>query len=274
MERSLPANGHAPYRRGTAIARLLAGAGLASLLAWPAAASTPGGNPQRLEDLPRDKYGELVRQGYRIFTDTPNQARRYSGNALSCGSCHLDAGRRAGAAPMWAAWGMYPAYLAKSDRVAGFDERIQQCFRFSLNGFPPPADSQEVKALMAYAHWLSRGVPVGQSLPGRGFPTVPRTGADPDPQRGKVLYAQRCASCHGRDGEGQAGFPPLWGARSFNKGAGLNRIDLMAGFLKANMPYGRPDLDDQSALDLAAWITLQERWPDPRKGLLRGLLEN
>jgi cytochrome c len=53
----------------------------------------------------------------------------------------------------------------------------------------------------------------------------------------------------------------------------MNRIDLLAGFLKANMPYDKPDLTDQQALDIAAWIALQERWPDPRKGLLTGLLE-
>ena len=231
------------------------------------------------EKLPRDKYGELVRQGHLIFTDTPQHARRFSGNALSCTNCHLDAGRRASAAPMWAAWGMYPAYLSKSDRVSSLEERIQQCFRFSMNGLPPPLDSQEMRALMAYMHWLSRGHPVGVEQPGRGFPTVARTGTDPDPLRGKALYATRCASCHGAHGEGlrtPAGtpvYPPLWGYDSFNKGSGMNRLDLLAGFLKANMPHGRPDLTDQEAFDIAAWIILQERWPDPRKGLLAGLLE-
>ncbi|RQP22222.1 c-type cytochrome [Piscinibacter terrae] len=231
-----------------------------------------------IDALPHDKYGELVRQGYRIFTDTPRHARRYSGNALSCTNCHLDAGRRADAAPMWAAWGMYPAYLGKNDRVNTFEERIQQCFRFSLNGFSPPVDGHEVRALVAYAQWLARGRPVGVELPGRGFPTVPRTGADPNPLSGKTLYAQRCAPCHGESGAGRGDAasghqaPALWGMDSFNKGAGFNRVDLLAGFLKANMPLDNPTLSDQEALDLAAWITLQERWPDPRKGLLSGLL--
>jgi len=233
-----------------------------------------------IDDLPHDKYGELVRQGYRIFTDTPTYARRYSGNALSCSNCHLEAGRRSHSAPMWAAWGMYPAYLAKNDRVNTFEERVQQCFRFSLNGIPPPMDSHEVRALVAYSQWLARGKPVGVELSGRGFPTIARTGSDPNPLRGKSVYAERCATCHGENGEGYAtsapaafSAPPLWGARSFNKGSGFNRIDLLAGFLKANMPLDKANLADQDALDLAAWISLQERWPDPRKGLLRGLLD-
>jgi len=230
-------------------------------------------------DLPSNKHGELVRQGYLIFTKTPQNARRFAGNSLSCSNCHLDAGTRPNAAPMWAAWGMYPAYLTKSDRVTTLDERIQECFRFSLNGFPPPLDSHEMRALIAYMQWLSRGYKAGAEEPGRGFPTVARTGSDPDPYRGKALYAARCAACHGAHGEGQenpAGehvYPPLWGHDSFNKGAGFYRIDLLSGFLKANMPYGKPNLTDQEALDIAAWIGLQERWPDPRKGLVSGLLD-
>lgn len=230
--------------------------------------------------FPPDKHGELVYQGYLMFTQTTKAARVYAGNGLNCSSCHLDAGRKANAAPLWAAYGMYPAYLAKSDRVTTLAERMQQCFVFSMNGLAPPLDSQEIAALMAYSQWLAKGRPVGVEQAGRGFPTVARTGSDPNPLRGKAQYAQRCASCHGAHGEGQKGesdayiFPPLWGYQSYNKGAGLNRVDLLAGFLKANMPLGKPDLTDQEALDIAAWVHLQERWPDPRKGLLAGLLEH
>jgi thiosulfate dehydrogenase len=228
--------------------------------------------------FPPDKHGELVYQGYLMFTQTPKAARVFAGNGLSCSNCHLDAGRKPDAAPLWAAYGMYPAYLAKADRVVTFAERVQQCFSFSMNGLPPPLDSHEMAALLAYAQWVARGQPVGVQLPGRGFPTIARTGADPNPLNGKALYAQRCAACHGAHGEGRKGadgyaVPPLWGLQSYNKGAGLNRIDLMAGFLKANMPLGNADLRDQEALDIAAWVQLQERWPDPRKGLVAGLLE-
>lgn len=228
--------------------------------------------------FPPDKHGELVYQGYLMFTQTPKAARVFAGNGLSCSNCHLDAGRKADAAPLWAAYGMYPAYVAKADRVVTYAERVQQCFSFSMNGLPPPLDSHEMAALLAYSQWVARGRPVGVQLPGRGFPTIARTGADPNPLNGKALYAQRCAACHGPHGEGrrdEQGFavPPLWGFQSYNKGAGLNRIDLLAGFLKANMPLGNTDLSDQQALDLAAWVQVQERWPDPRKGLLAGLLD-
>ena len=230
-----------------------------------------------LDSLPADKYGDLVRLGHRLFTDTPKYAPRFANNALSCGNCHLDEGRQPFAAPMWAAWGMYPAYLTKTDRVNTFSERIQQCFKFSLNGFAPPLDSQEIRALLAYAQWLARGVPAGVEMRGRGFLTLRRTGSDPNPQRGRGLYAEKCAACHGVHGDGvQAegkSLPPLWGMRSYNKGAGMHRIELLAGFIKANMPFGNPNLTNQEAWDIAAWIQLQERWPDPRQSLIKGFLE-
>lgn len=234
---------------------------------------------EALASLPGDKHAELVRQGHRIVTDTPVHARRYTGNGLSCANCHLDAGRKPYAAPLSAAWPMYPAFLIKSNKVATFEERVQECFRFSMNGFAPTVDSHEMRAISAYAQWLARGLPVGISQPGRGFVTVIRTGSDPNPLRGRDVYKARCASCHNENGQGRKHangsylFPPVWGFDSYNKGAGFYRIDLLAGFIKTNMPLDKADLTDQEALDVAAWINLQERWPDPRKGLLRGLLE-
>jgi thiosulfate dehydrogenase len=232
---------------------------------------------QQLAALPQDPDSELVRRGYLIFVDTPGYAPRYSGNSLSCANCHLDAGQRAGAAPMWAAWGMYPAWLPRRGRISTFEQRIQQCFRFSMNGRPPPLDSPEVQALAGYSRWLAHGRPVGVPLPGRGYPAVAPTGLAPDAGRGQALYGRRCALCHGADGAGQPQasgrtlFPALWGAGSYNQGAGMHRPELLAAFLKGNMPYGNPDLADQEALDLAAWIDRQPRPADPQADWWRGV---
>lgn len=238
--------------------------------------------PPPLEQIPQDKYGDEVRLGYKIFTETWRSARRYTGNDLSCSNCHLDAGRKANAAPMWAAFGMYPAYRSDSDRNTTLEERIQDCFRFSLDGFAPALDAPEVRALVSYFHYLSKGAPVGTEMPGRGFPQVVDTGVDPNPTRGSHAYKAKCAVCHGENGVGRRAdglkegwlFPPLWGAGSYNKGAGLYRARHLAGFLKAHMPQGADfTLSDQEALDLAAYINLQLRPRDPRKGVLKGLLE-
>lgn len=239
-------------------------------------------DPPPLEQIPQDKYGDEARLGHKIFTETWRYARRYAGNDLSCSNCHLDAGRKANAAPMWAAFGMYPAYRSKGDRNMTLEERIQDCFRFSLNGFAPAVNAPEVRALVSYFHYLSKGVPVGTEMPGRGFPQVVATGIDASPTRGAQAFKAKCAVCHGEGGAGKRRdgekdgwlFPPLWGKDSFNKGAGLYRPDRLAGFIKANMPLGAEfSLSDQEALDLAAYINLQLRPPDPRKGFIKGLLE-
>ena len=90
--------------------------------------------------------------------------------------------------------------------------------------------------------------------------------ADPPPPPGADLYAQNCAACHGADGQGAPGpagtfvFPPLWGARSFNDGAGMARTSIAAAFVQTKMPMGSAgSLSDQDAYDIAAYFTAQPR---------------
>src|SRR3546814_7456590 len=69
-----------------------------------------------------------------------------------------------------------------------------------------------------------------------------------------------------RDPESGVVFPPLWGPDSYNWGAGMARIDTAAGFIKANMPLGKPfSLTDQEAWDVAAFVDSHERPKDPRQ---------
>jgi len=234
--------------------------------------------PPSDEELPNDKYGDDVRLGKLIFTETYKYARRYTGNELSCSNCHMDAGRRPNSAPLWGAFGTYPSYKSKNDRNNTLAERMQQCFRFSMNGFAPALDAPEIKALLSYSHFLSKGVPAGIEMPGRGFPQIVKTGNDANPGRGAVIYTNKCMACHGKDGKGirkEGGgytIPSLWGLDTYNKGAGFSRNKFLAGFIKANMPIGQEwTLTDQEALDVASYINLQIRPWDPRKGIIEGV---
>jgi thiosulfate dehydrogenase len=228
---------------------------------------------------PTDEFGEMVAMGESIFSNTYSHAvsGKYVGNTQVCDSCHLDAGRLANAAPMWAAWVAYPAYRKKNQHVNTMVERIQGCFKYSMNaqaseaGLPPAADSETVRALMSYLYWLAEGAPTGdRGMPGRGFPQLSKPEQGFDPDRGELVYAEHCAFCHGADGQGgYAGgemvFPPLWGKRSYNWGAGMHRIDTAAAYIKANMPLGNYlALTDQQAWDVAAYMNSHERPQDPR----------
>lgn len=228
--------------------------------------------PPPESDIPNDAFGEMVKLGKNIFVDTQQYAKGYVGNGMNCANCHLDNGRRADSAPLWGAYVLYPAFRKKTGRVDTMVDRIQGCFRFSMNGRPPAPDSKEMTALITYHYWLAKGAPTGVKLPGQGYLSLPKPAQAPDLQRGAQIYRANCALCHGDNGEGTKAsgggyaFPPLWGKDSFNWGAGMHRVDTAAGFIKANMPYGRGGmLSDQESWDVAFYMNSHERPEDPRR---------
>ncbi|WP_057111432.1 c-type cytochrome [Bordetella pertussis] len=244
----------------------------AALPAAPALAADapPAFTPPAADAIPDNEFGKVVREGEQIFLHTPQRAAKFVGNDLTCASCHLDAGRRADSAPMWAAYVLYPAYRAKNGHVNTLAERLQGCFRYSMNGESPPADDPTLVALQSYMYWLASKAPTGVKLAGRGYRKLPAPPQKPDYLRGKTAYAQYCAVCHGAEGQGQKNgrhwvFPALWGEHSFNWGAGMHQIGNAAGFIKANMPLGQAGLlSDQEAWDVAYFMNAHERPQDPR----------
>jgi thiosulfate dehydrogenase len=218
-----------------------------------------------------DAFGQMVQKGIAIFTDTRAQAKLYVHNGLTCANCHLDRGRRAGSTPMWAAWIAYPRFRTKNNRVTTMAMRIQDCFRFSMNGTPPPDDSEIMVALQSYFFWLATGAPTGEKLKGAGFPDLPEPAEVPSIARGSAVFAANCAACHGTDGQGRRvpglvryQFPPLWG-NSYNWGAGMESVELAARFIHANMPWGLKEaLSVQQAWDVAMFIDSHDRPQDPR----------
>ncbi len=217
--------------------------------------------------LPDGPVGAAIAQGRRILGNAPKYAAEYSGNALTCTNCHLDGGRTRHAAPWVGIWGVFPEYRPRNAKVNTLADRVNDCFERSLNGKRLPLDSPEMTAILTYMQWLSREVPTGESVPGRGFLRI-EPPEPPSPERGLALYGRECASCHGKDGGGRGAtgtaefVPPLWGPKSYNLGAGLARLSNAAAFIKANMPQGKAgSLSDQDAYDIAAYFTRQPR-PD------------
>ena len=221
--------------------------------------------------LPDDGFGKAVELGREIFDDPVRYAGRYVGNDLRCTSCHLDEGRRVGSAPMWAAYVSYPAYRAKNGHVNTFAERLQGCFRYSMNGRAPPLGDPVLVALESYSYWMARGAPLDPNIAGRGYIKPPKPALTADSGRGAVVYREKCALCHGKSGEGASagdgspGFPALWGAGSYNWGAGMVNVSNAAAFIRSNMPFSLGGtLNDQDAWDVALFVDSHDRPQDPR----------
>lgn len=227
-------------------------------------------SPPPRSEMPKGQFGKAVQLGENIFRHTTVYAHGVIGNAQNCSNCHLDGGRLAGSAPLWAAYTAYPAYRKKNDKVNTYGMRLQGCFRFSENGKVPALNSKLIIALEAYSYWLATGAPTGVNMVGRGYPKLAAPAEAPDYARGAVVYKQNCALCHGADGQGQyvrgqTVFPPLWGARSFNWGAGMGSVKNAAEFIASNMPFGAVGtLSEQQAWDVAQYVDSHERPQDPR----------
>jgi thiosulfate dehydrogenase len=230
----------------------------------------PAFSPPRAASAPADPWGDSVRLGEKLLTDTATHAPKYVGNSLVCSNCHLDAGRKAGAAPMWGAFVNFPAFRKKNGEINSFQKRVQDCFVYSLNGKPPPLGSRELLAIESYAAFMAQGLPSGVSPPGRGFPKLAAPALPAEDGRGRTVYAKHCSVCHSPDGQGQSVdgkvlYPPLWGPKSYNWGAGMATIDKAAAFIRANMPLGREgSLTVQQAWDVATYIDGKARPQDPR----------
>ena len=228
--------------------------------------------------IPDNDFGAAVERGRAIFTNTSTNAGEHVGNGLSCANCHLDAGREPNSAPMWAAWVAYPAYRSKNNQINTMQDRLMGCFSYSMNaqdsvsGGPPPFGDDIYRDLESYLYWLATGAPTNTAMEGGGFGPIDAPALPYDPVRGETVYSENCAVCHGADGLGQKDlngrytFPPLWGADSYNWGAGMHQINNAAAFIKHNMPFSQPgSLSDQEAWDVAAFVNSHERPKDPRQ---------
>jgi thiosulfate dehydrogenase len=253
-----------PARRRRRLLRAAA-ALCAALLAALFAACQRGGTAVALRapadnEIPAGALGASIRRGRALLEHTRDSLPANVGNKLRCLSCHLDGGMRANSAPLVGVYARFPQYSARSGTTITIQDRINGCFVRSMNGHPLPAASPALRDITAYLAFLSREVPVGAHVMGEGFAAM--TPLKGDSAIGRMLFASRCARCHGDDGGGTVVAPPLWGTESFNIGAGMARLRTAASFIRHNMPYDQPGtLTDQQAFDVAAYVTSRPR-PD------------
>lgn len=239
--------------------------------------------------IPAGEQGEAIRYGRELIVNTaeylgPKGKILKMSNGMNCQNCHLNAGTKPFGNNYSAVASTYPKFRARSGSMETIEKRVNDCFERSLNGEALSTDSKEMKAIVAYIHWLGKDVPKGEVPKGAGLVELPFLNEAADPMKGKILYEEKCTSCHGKQGEGIKNsdgntwtYPPLWGKESYNNGAGLYRLSRFAAYIKTNMPLGAtveaPQLSDEEAWHLAAYVNTMPRpskdlskdWPDIAK---------
>ena len=237
--------------------------------------------------IAKTEEGDLIRYGKDLIANTafylgPKGKVAHISNGMNCQNCHIDAGLKPYGNCFSAVASVYPVFRPRSGKVESIEFRINDCLQRSLNGKTMDSLSKEMRAMVAYLQWVGKGVPKGVKPKGAGTEEVPYIDRAASPQNGKLVYETKCVTCHGKNGEGilkpdSSGYiyPPLWGAHSYNTGAGLYRLTRFAGYVKYNMPfniasYQKPQLTNEETWDVAAFVNSQPRpqkkfsndWPD------------
>lgn len=244
-------------------------------------------NPPDINNIPNTPEGKMIEYGKELIMHTglyfgPKGKISAKDNGMNCQNCHLFAGTKFFGNNFSLAASSYPRLLQRSARIETLTERVNGCMERSLNGSAIDTSGKEMRAIIAYLEWVGKGVPKNKKILGSGFEKLQYMERAADPQKGVIVYNAKCARCHGSDGQGvlknnaaEYYFPPLWGPKSYNTGAGIYRISLLAGFIKNNMPFGAthdyPFTTNEEAWDVAAFINsmphpkfekLSKDWPD------------
>jgi len=225
---------------------------------------------------PAGELGRMVKLGEEIIfnTNTHPLTKELVGNDLKCSNCHLDGGKAKTLGTFIGTATSFPAYSPREKTVQTLQNRINNCFMRSMNGTRPIIDTEASVAMASYVTWLSSGMPIKMNAKkpvnpaytniwwGKKWVVPMLKAATPaNYQAGAKLYAERCASCHQAEGQGiaAANFPPIWGDRSYNTGAGLSKPEKLTSYLLYNMPLGNTNLTKQEALDIAIYVDAQPR---------------
>jgi cytochrome c len=234
--------------------------------------------------IPQDKFGEAVRYGRDLILNTayyigPKGIKgNYLGNKMNCTNCHQDGGTKPFSFNLMSSHDNYPQYRAREGKILTLAERVNNCVMRPHNGKPLPLEGMEMTAILSYFKWINSFVPKGKPFKGSKNMEVSFPSEAASTERGKILFDQNCARCHGTDGEGQWNadkttyiYPPLWGNYGYQPGSSMHRIIKQAQWLKGNMPYdkvmvGKPFLTDEQALDIAAYVNndAMHKRPNPK----------
>ncbi len=121
--------------------------------------STPwqGCNPTQIPTT--GKEAELIQYGYKLVTNTayylgPNGIVKHNNNALTCQSCHLEAGTKPFGNNFGKVAATYPVFRDRNNGTQTIMMRLDDCFQRSMNGQTLDSNTREMQAIKAYITWV------------------------------------------------------------------------------------------------------------------------
>ncbi|HMQ70486.1 MAG TPA: hypothetical protein PKA90_15160 [Ignavibacteria bacterium] len=245
-----------------------------SIVPWkfPEASSIPDNEEGKIIKLGRDIFLETFKY---IGPDVKDSSKRFTGNNMDCQNCHFSAGTSKTVFGLVGVYSKYPALDDRLNKVVSLQDRINSCLMRSMNGKAMPVDNPEMKALTAYLKWLGTYVPKGKRTDGGGLPKIELINRAADPSKGKLIFLDKCMTCHADNGSGIFDkpdmvdvaadsvygykFPPVMGVTSYNNGAGMYRLIVAAAFIYNKMPFNDAVLSVEESFDVAAYINTEPR---------------
>ena len=235
-------------------------------------------------DIAHDETGQEIRYGRELFARTAyylgpeGKVMQVAGNKMNCKNCHLDEGMRPYSNNLLETYLKYPQYRAREGTVLTIEDRINNCFERPMNGKMIPYDSREMRAMVAYLRWLCEGRVASYSEDTLHLGKINLLDRAADVRKGERVFIEKCASCHGADGQGvftpdgeTYQYPPLWGMNSYAQGSSMHRLITAARFVKWSMPYTEkrtaPQLTDEEVFDVVAFINCDSIHPRPYRPL-------
>ncbi len=230
--------------------------------------------------IPHNEMGAIIRYGLNLIQNTsyfigPNgSVSKNLGNKMNCTNCHLQNGTKAFGLNFFNTHALYPQFRARENKVLSLLERVNNCIERPHNGTHLKLDSKEMIAIISYIKWIGEKYDV-KIHEGHGLKPIEFVGLSANSNRGEVVYAKHCESCHQISGEGLMNsentcytYPPLWGQYSYQESSSMHRVLKSASFIKYNMPntnsWEHYTLTDQEALDVAAFINDVSIHPRPK----------
>ena len=142
-----------------------------------------------------------------------------------------------------------------------------------MNGTKSVVNTKVGIAVESYITWLSTGMPVKMSTKAprtplkiemwsknkKKFTALFKKATHQNYENGKVLYAKKCASCHGNNGQAESTFPPLCGNESYTADGSMAKLPNAATWIQDNMPLNNAHLTDEETIEITLYINAQQR---------------